>query len=158
MYNTHVRMLASLLEERKMFLSTAESCTGGGVASALTELSGASAWFDCGWITYSNESKSALLGVPQSVITTHGAVSEEVAHAMVAGALARSQADVALSVTGIAGPGGAQPGKPVGTVCFGWGDKGAIHVERCHFNGNRQEVRSQVIVHALRGVLRFLAP
>src|ERR1019366_1654682 len=108
------------LKEKSLFLATAESCTGGGVAQAVTEIAGSSDWFDCGFVTYSDHSKIALLDIPVALIELHGAVSEEIAAAMAVGALANSNAHVALSTTGIAGPGGAVPGKPVGTVCFGW--------------------------------------
>jgi nicotinamide-nucleotide amidase len=138
-------------------LSTAESCTGGGVAQAITEIAGSSEWFERGFVTYSNTSKTEMLDVSAALITQLGAVSEEVAAAMVAGALTNSHAHVAVSTTGIAGPGGAVPGKPVGTVCFGWGDGNAVHTERLVFSGDRQSVREQTVVHALQGLLRLLS-
>lgn len=144
------------LQARGWLLATAESCTGGGVACAITEVAGSTGWFDCGFVTYSNASKTALLDVPAALIAQLGAVSEEVAAAMAKGALANSNARVALSTTGIAGPGGAVPGKPVGTVCFGWHRAGVTHTERLVFAGDRQSVREQTVVHALQGLLRFI--
>ena len=145
-----------LLKEKGLFVATAESCTGGGIAQAITEIAGSSEWFERGFITYSNDAKTDMLDIPAASIARHGAVSEEIAAAMAAGALDNSNADVALSVTGIAGPGGAVPGKPVGTVCFGWARRGASRTERLVFGGDRQAVRSQTVVHALQGLLRFL--
>jgi nicotinamide-nucleotide amidase len=144
------------LQQRGLSLATAESCTGGGVAHAITDIAGCSAWFDCGFVTYSNASKSALLDVPEVLIAQHGAVSEEVAAAMAEGALAKSNAHVALSTTGIAGPGGAMPGKPVGTVCFGWAMNSTRLTERKVFDGDRHSVREQTVAHALQGLLRLL--
>ncbi|CAN7581540.1 CinA family protein [Pseudoduganella sp. LjRoot289] len=144
------------LQGKGLVLATAESCTGGGAAQAITDIAGSSGWFDSGFVTYSNAAKSALLGVPAELIAAHGAVSEEVAAAMAAGAVARSQAQVALSTTGIAGPGGAVPGKPVGTVCFGWAGGGKVRTERLVFSGDRRAVREQAVVHSLQGLLRFL--
>lgn len=149
--------LGLLLQARGWLLATAESCTGGGVAQAITEVAGSSAWFDCGFVTYSNASKSALLDVPPALIAQHGAVSEQVAQAMARGALANSGAQVALSVTGIAGPDGAVPGKPVGTVWFAWAHPGATHTECKHFAGTRQQVRAQAITHALQQLIERLA-
>jgi nicotinamide-nucleotide amidase len=147
----------SALQARGLLLATAESCTGGGVAQAITDIAGSTGWFDCGFVSYSNASKTALLDVPAALIAQFGAVSEEVAAAMAEGALANSNAHVALSTTGIAGPGGAVPGKPVGTVCFAWARGGAVHTERLQFGGERQAVREQSIAHALQGLLRFIA-
>ena len=144
------------LHARELLLCTAESCTGGGVAQAITGVDGASGWFDCAFVTYSNASKSAMLAVPAALIAQFGAVSEEVAAAMAQGALANSAADVALSTTGIAGPGGAVAGKPVGTVCFAWSRAGATHTERQLFGGDRAAVRQQATIHALAGLLRFI--
>ena len=145
------------LQEKGWLLATAESCTGGGISQAITEIAGSSEWFDCGFVTYSTESKIELLDVPAALIAQHGAVSEEIAAAMAEGALSNSNAHVALSTTGIAGPGGAVPGKPVGTVCFGWASAHATHTERLVFAGDRQAVRAQTVEHALQGLLRFLA-
>jgi nicotinamide-nucleotide amidase len=144
------------LQARNWFLSTAESCTGGGVSQAITEIAGSSEWFDCGFVTYSNASKTELLDIPEAEIAQHGTVSEEIAAAMAEGALANSNADVTVSTTGIAGPGGAVPGKPVGTVCFGWSVGHRTHTERLVFAGDRHAVREQTVIHALQGLLRFL--
>ncbi|WP_317201407.1 CinA family protein [Janthinobacterium sp.] len=144
------------LQAKGLLLTTAESCTGGGVSQAITEIAGSTGWFDCGFVTYSNASKTELLDVPAALIAQLGTVSEEVAAAMASGALANSNAHIALSTTGIAGPTGAVPGKPVGTVCFGWSDGEHTHTERLVFAGDRQGVREQTVVHALQGLLRFL--
>ncbi|HEU4376635.1 MAG TPA: CinA family protein [Telluria sp.] len=146
----------AVLRAKGLLLSTAESCTGGGVAQAVTEIAGSSDWFDCGFVTYSNASKTALVDVPAALIAQCGAVSEDVAAAMAQGALANSQAGVALSTTGIAGPGGAVPGKPVGTVCFAWSNGARTQTERRQFEGDRQAVREQSVRHALQGLLRFI--
>ncbi|MYN43705.1 nicotinamide-nucleotide amidohydrolase family protein [Pseudoduganella sp. FT93W] len=145
------------LQARGLLLATAESCTGGGVAQAITEIAGSTAWFDCGFITYSNASKTEMLDVSAALIAQLGSVSEEVAAAMATGALGNSNAHVALSTTGIAGPTGAVPGKPVGTICFGWARGDQIHTERLVFTGDRQSVRTQTVIHALQGLLRFIA-
>ena len=144
------------LKTRGLLLATAESCTGGGVAQAITDIAGSSDWFDCGFITYSNASKTELLEVPAALIAQHGTVSEEIAAAMAEGALANSNSHVTVSTTGIAGPGGAVPGKPVGTVCFGWSKGELTQTERLVFAGDRQSVRDQTVRHALQGLLRFL--
>lgn len=144
------------LQAKGLLLTTAESCTGGGVAQAITEIAGSSEWFDCGFIAYSNASKTELLDIPPAMIAQFGTVSEEVACAMAEGALANSNAHVSLSTTGIAGPGGAVPGKPVGTVCFGWARGEQVHTERLIFAGDRQAVREQTVIHALQGLLRFI--
>ncbi|WP_394782090.1 CinA family protein [Undibacterium sp.] len=144
------------LKSKKLLLTVAESCTGGGICQAITEIAGSSDWFDCGFVSYSNSSKSELLDISPSLIAQHGAVSEEIAAAMAEGALANSEAHVAISTTGIAGPGGAVPGKPVGTVCFGWLVGGVSHTERLVFAGDRHAVREQTIVHALDRLHRYL--
>lgn len=151
------RQAGSALQARGQFLVTAESCTGGGVAEAVTDIAGSSDWFDCGFITYSNASKTELLEVPAALIAQLGTVSEEVAAAMTEGALRNSNAHVALATTGIAGPSGAVPGKPVGTVCFAWANGRTTYTERLVFAGDRQAVRAQTVRHALKGLLRFLA-
>ena len=145
-----------VLQANGLLLAVAESCTGGGIAHAVTEIAGSSNWFECGFITYSNASKTELLDVSAALIAQHGTVSEEIAAAMAEGALANSNAHVTLSTTGIAGPGGAVPGKPVGTVCFAWSRGEQTHTERLVFAGDRQAVRQQTVAHALRGLLRFL--
>ncbi|MBC3886558.1 CinA family protein [Undibacterium griseum] len=144
------------LKDKKLLLSVAESCTGGGVSQAITEIAGSSEWFDCGFVTYSNSSKTELLDISAALIARHGAVSEEIAAAMAEGAIAHSEANVSLSTTGIAGPTGAVPGKPVGTVCFGWTVGGVTHTERLVFSGDRHAVREQTVRHALAKLLRYL--
>lgn len=146
--------VGAALKQKQLMLATAESCTGGGVAQAITEIAGSSEWFDCGFVTYSNAAKTEMLDISAALIAQHGAVSEEIAAAMAEGALSNSNADVAVSTTGIAGPGGAVPGKPVGTVCFGWTVHGKTHTERKVFQGDRHAVREQSVLHALQGLLR----
>jgi nicotinamide-nucleotide amidase len=137
-------------------LVTAESCTGGWVAQVVTAVAGSSEWFERGFVTYSNASKQELLGVRGETLARHGAVSEETAREMALGALGRSKAGVAVAVTGIAGPSGGSPDKPVGTVCFAWADRRGARSETRHFSGDRDSVRRQSVVHALEGVLRTL--
>jgi nicotinamide-nucleotide amidase len=147
--------VGALLRQRGWLLATAESCTGGWVAEAVTATAGSSGWFDCGFITYSNEAKQSLLGVSDTVLHRHGAVSEATVAAMVAGTLARSQANLALATSGIAGPAGGSDSKPVGTVCFAWGLRGATpEMETLRFDGDRESVRRQAVAHALQGLLR----
>lgn len=158
------RALGDRLQALGLQVTTAESCTGGLIARALTETGGSSAWFERGFVTYSNDAKRELLGVPADRLETHGAVSEPVARAMAEGALRRSRAALALSVTGIAGPSGGTPGKPVGTVCFGWavlgpGDAGAgprLRSATLHLAGDRAQVRAAAALHALREALLVL--
>ena len=151
------RRLGTTLGERALTLATAESCTGGGVAEAITQISGSSAWFDRGFITYSNQSKTDMLGVRSDTIARFGAVSEETAREMASGALAKSTADWAVSITGIAGPGGGSSDKPVGTVCFAWCYRGTdAKSEIRHFQGDRQAVREQAVKHAMEGLLKQL--
>jgi nicotinamide-nucleotide amidase len=144
------------LQSKMLFLSVAESCTGGGICQALTEIPGSSEWFDCGFVTYSSSSKTEMLDISAALLAQHGAVSEEIAAAMAAGALANSEANVAISTTGIAGPGGAVPGKPVGTVCFAWLIGGISYTERKVFSGDRHSVREQTIAHSLSKLQRLL--
>jgi nicotinamide-nucleotide amidase len=144
------------LEAKGLLLATAESCTGGGVSQAITEIPGSTGWFECGFVTYSNASKTEMLDVPAALIAQFGSVSEEVAGAMAEGAVANSNAHVAVSTTGIAGPTGAVPGKPVGTVCFGWSKGDTTYTERLVFSGDRHSVREQTVAHALAGLLRLL--
>jgi nicotinamide-nucleotide amidase len=148
--------VGSVLKSQGLVLATAESCTGGGVAQAITEIAGSSEWFECGFITYSNASKADMLDVPEALIVRYGAVSDEVAQAMAEGALANSNATITLSTTGIAGPGGAVPGKPVGTICFAWAMAHRTFSERLVFQGDRHAVRQQTVAHSLAGLLRFL--
>lgn len=144
------------LKQKRWLLATAESVTGGSISQAITDIAGSSEWFDCGFVTYSNSSKTELLDVPAALIAQFGAVSEEVAGAMARGALANTDAHIALSTTGIAGPTGAVPGKPVGTVCFGWAHGTSVCTERLVFQGDRHAVRLQTAEHALRGLLKVL--
>lgn len=151
-------LLAQTLGERLLargwMLATAESCTGGGIAAAVTDIAGSSAWFDRGYVTYSNLAKQELLGVPAATLEAHGAVSEATALAMAAGALARSTAQVSVAVTGVAGPAGGSAGKPVGTVWFGYAVTGAAARARLHrFDGDRAAVRAQTVVQALRDLI-----
>jgi len=150
------KKVGEAVEAKNFMLSTAESCTGGLIAATITEVPGSGDWFDCGFVTYTNTAKNDMLDVPSAVIAQFGAVSEEVAAAMASGAVANSSADVAVSTTGIAGPTGAVPGKPIGTVCFGWARGDQVHTERLVFQGDRRAVREQAVAHALRGVVRFL--
>jgi nicotinamide-nucleotide amidase len=150
--------VGSLLITNGQKLATAESCTGGWVAQCLTAIAGSSDWFDRGFITYSNDAKREMLGVGAEILTTHGAVSEATAAAMATGALGHSRADWALAITGIAGPSGGSPDKPVGTVCFGWaGPDGRLLAETRRFQGSRAEVRAQSVEHALKGLLLHAA-
>lgn len=151
-----VTRTAALLQARGWMMATAESCTGGLIAAACTELAGSSAWFERGFVTYSNEAKSELLGVDPALIAAHGAVSDAVAQAMAAGAVAHSRAQVALSVTGVAGPTGGSPDKPVGTVWFGWQVNGQVRTERRRFDGDRATVRAATVEHALRTLVQLL--
>lgn len=137
-------------------VATVESCTGGLVARALTETAGSSAWFDRGFVTYTNDAKVELVGVSAATLAAHGAVSEPTAREMATGGLAHSPARIALSVTGIAGPGGAVPGKPVGTVCFGWALDARVASDTRYFAGDRRAVRLQAAMHALSGALAQL--
>lgn len=147
-----VALLADALLARGWMLTTAESCTGGLIAGACTERAGSSAWFERGFVTYSNAAKTELLGVPAPLIDTHGAVSEPVVRAMVQGALAHAHAQVAVAVTGVAGPGGGTAAKPVGTVWLGWSVGGIVSAE-CHcFAGDRAAVRVATVAHALAGL------
>jgi nicotinamide-nucleotide amidase len=139
-------------------LATAESCTGGMIAAACTDLAGSSQWFERGFVTYSNAAKTELLGVPAALIAQHGAVSEPVARAMATGAVARSHAQVAVAVTGVAGPTGGSADKPVGTVWFGWSTDGVVTTEMRRFAGDRAAVRQATLAHALRGVVQRMAP
>ncbi|MFP6556956.1 CinA family protein [Paraburkholderia sp. B3] len=144
------------LRESRIMLATAESCTGGMIATAITAISGSSGWFERGFVTYSNQAKSEMIGVPAEMIEKHGAVSEPVARAMAEGALRNSRAQVSLSVTGVAGPGGGTPDKPVGMVSFGWSNRLHTSVETLVFKGDREQIRVQAAAHALRGLLALI--
>lgn len=144
----------ALLERKGWVLATAESCTGGWIAEAVTAVAGSSAWFDTGFVTYSNTAKTRLLGVPADLLNTEGAVSEAVVRAMVDGALAASDANIAVAVSGIAGPTGGSKAKPVGTVCLAWSWPGQpTFSETCHFDGDRAGIRRQTVLHALGVIL-----
>ncbi len=144
-----------LVKQRRM-LATAESCTGGMIAAACTDLAGASDWFERGFVTYSNAAKSDMLGVPPALIDQEGAVSEAVARAMADGALTHSRAHVSLAVTGVAGPTGGSEAKPVGTVWFAWCVGGQTHSEMQHFAGDRATIRAATLRYALQRLLGFL--
>jgi len=148
--------VAAALEATGNTLATAESCTGGGIAQVVTARAGSSAWFDRGYVTYSNDAKRDMLGVSASVLETHGAVSEPVVQDMARGAI-RGNTTVAVAVSGIAGPGGATATKPVGTVCIGWARRdGQVQSVTRHYSGDRAAVREQAIADALEGVLDIL--
>ncbi|WP_443089886.1 CinA family protein [Zoogloea sp.] len=147
--------VGAFLAARGWRLVTAESCTGGWVAETVTATAGSSAWFDCGFVTYSNDAKCALLGVSPATLARHGAVSEATAAEMARGALDHSDGDVSLSISGIAGPGGGTPDKPVGTVCFAWARPGAtVQTATVQFDGDRETIRRQAVIHALEELLR----
>ncbi len=152
---TLVQTLAERLQEKGWQMATAESCTGGLIAAACTELAGSSAWFDRGFVTYSNQAKTDLLGVDAALIAAHGAVSEPVARAMAEGAVQRAGVQVAVAVTGIAGPTGGSPGKPVGTVWLAWAAVGMpTRTQCCLFAGDRAQVRQQTCMVALEGLVQ----
>jgi nicotinamide-nucleotide amidase len=141
------------LVDRGAMCATAESCTGGLVAGAITDIPGSSAWFDRGFVTYTNEAKTEMLAVPAEVLAVHGAVSEATVRAMVAGALTHSAASYAVAITGVAGPGGGSPDKPVGLVCFAWAQRGGhVEVATHRFPGDRADVRRASVVTALAGL------
>jgi len=153
--------LSSLLGEKLLMrgwhVATAESCTGGGIASAITAVAGSSSWFEYGIVSYANSAKEKLLHVNPQMLAQHGAVSQAVVEAMVTGILGLSSADIAVAVSGIAGPSGGTPEKPVGTVWFAWGlATGEMHAECFHFVGDRLSVQSQAVVHGLNGLLKLL--
>ena len=149
-------LLADLLINKELKLVTAESCTGGLIAAACTDLAGSSNWFERGFVTYSNDAKSELLGVEERLLRRAGAVCEGAARAMVVGALAHSKAQVAVAVTGVAGPTGGSPAKPVGTVWFGFAVPGQVITEKCHFPGDRAAVRAATVRHALTRLVELL--
>jgi nicotinamide-nucleotide amidase len=154
---TLARKVGERLKASGQVLVTAESCTGGWAAEAVTAIAGSSAWFERGFVTYSNDAKRELLGVQNATLENHGAVSEETAREMAEGALGRSKGTVSLSVTGVAGPGGGSAEKPVGTVCFAWAAKGRpARSETRRFEGDRKSVRKQSVIRALEGVLELL--
>jgi nicotinamide-nucleotide amidase len=145
------------LKSRDQMLVTAESCTGGWIAQAVTMVPGSSEWFERGYVTYTYISKREMLGVKDATLGAHGAVAEEVVREMAEGALERSHAQVSVAVSGIAGPGGGMPGKPVGTVCFAWAAKGgATRAQTVRFRGDRDAVRRLSVERALKGVLALI--
>ena len=151
-----IACLAEILQKNGWRMASAESCTGGLIAAACTDLAGSSNWFECGFVTYSNPAKTLMLGVDAELICRHGAVSEEVARAMAQGAVARSHADVAVAVTGVAGPSGGSAEKPVGTVWLAWATPAGLVSERCRFDGDRAAVRQATLQHALQRLLALL--
>lgn len=154
--DAQVARLAEVLRARGLMLATAESCTGGLIAGACTDLAGSSDWFERGFVTYSNAAKTELLGVDAALIVAHGAVSEPVARAMAQGAVRHAHAQLAVAVTGVAGPGGGSADKPVGTVWFGWALPGGTRTEVQCFAGDRAAVRAATVRHALTRLLDFL--
>lgn len=149
--------LASQLRQKKYRICTAESCTGGLIAKSLTDLAGSSEWFDRGFVTYSNQAKIDMLGVQSSTLETHGAVSESVAQEMAAGAIQHSESQVAIAVTGIAGPGGGSQDKPVGMVCFAFAIPGKVIPEIHYFEGDRAKIREASLIHALHRLKDLLS-
>ena len=150
------RLVADLMLKKQFYLATAESCTGGKIAAACTDLSGSSQWFDRGFVTYSNAAKTDMLGVGAAVIAQFGAVSEQVVRAMAEGAITHSAAQVSVAVTGVAGPTGGSAEKPVGTVWLAWCIKGETIAELCHFDGDRATVRAFTVRRALEGLVQRL--
>ena len=155
--STLAQELGEVLIAKGWSCATAESCTGGWVAKALTDIAGSSQWFSGGLVTYTNESKQRLLDVPEAVLMTAGAVSLETVAAMAQGALPAMQCDLAIAISGIAGPGGATVGKPVGTVCFGLADKTLTRAWVEHFDGDREAVRRASVAYALQKMLERLS-
>ncbi|MEX2523496.1 MAG: CinA family protein [Gammaproteobacteria bacterium] len=152
-----VQRLAELLLARSMMVVTAESCTGGGIAWRFTSVPGSAHWFERGFVTYSNAAKREALGVSEEILEHYGAVSEEMAAAMAEGALRHSHGDISVAVTGIAGPGGGTPYKPVGYVCFGWAMRNqAPRTTHVFFEGDRREIREQSIAMAIQGLIDIL--
>jgi nicotinamide-nucleotide amidase len=156
--NPHpITQLAQALTAQSLMLATAESCTGGLISAACTDLAGSSAWFDRGFVTYSNAAKTESLGVSPELIAAHGAVSEPVVRAMAQGAITNSGAQVSVAVTGVAGPGGGSAEKPVGTVWLAWCVRGQVWSERMQFAGNRAAVRQATVAHALGQLVALLS-
>ena len=151
-----VAQLAGLLLEKELRVATAESCTGGLIAKSLTDLAGSSDWFECGFVTYSNAAKTEMTGVPESVISEYGAVSEAVASSMASGALRHSAADCSIAVTGIAGPAGGSPDKPVGTVWIAVSGNGQTFTQKYLFTGNREAIRQETMLQAIQNLLQLL--
>jgi nicotinamide-nucleotide amidase len=154
--NELAQKVGAALKARSLLLVTAESCTGGWVAMEVTAIAGSSEWFERGYVTYSNAAKREELGVAEETLKRHGAVSEETAREMASGALKNARGQVALAITGVAGPTGGSRDKPVGTVCFAWAHGSKISSETRRFDGDRESVRRQSVLHALQGVLELL--
>jgi nicotinamide-nucleotide amidase len=154
--NELAQKLGARLKQRGLMLVTAESCTGGWAAMAVTAVAGSSDWFERGYVTYSNAAKREELGVSEETLRRHGAVSEETAREMAAGALKKGGGQVALAITGVAGPAGGTRDKPVGTVCFAWARGSKISSQTKRFDGDRESVRRQSVLRALQGVLELL--
>ncbi|MCJ7798697.1 MAG: CinA family protein [Polaromonas sp.] len=152
-----VAQVADLLQKKKWMMAAAESCTGGLISAACTDLAGSSNWFERGFVSYSTAANTALLGVDAALIARHGAVSEEVARAMAQGALAHAHAQAAVAVTGVAGPSGGSAAKPVGTVWFGWATPAGVVSETRCFAGDRAAVRAATVRHALQRLIALLA-
>ena len=150
------RLVADLMLKKQIYLVTAESCTGGLIAAACTDLAGSSQWFERGFVTYSNAAKTDMLGVDAALISQFGAVSEQVATAMAQGAIKKSKSQVSVAVTGVAGPTGGSAEKPVGTVWIAWCVDGQITTELCHFDGDRAMVRALTVQRALQGLVERL--
>ena len=155
---TLATLVGARLKARGEMLATAESCTGGWVAQSVTAIAGSSEWYERGFVTYTDAAKQEMLGVSSDTLARHGSVSEQAAGEMASGALERSHAGFALSITGVAGPTDGSRAKPVGTVCFGWarGTDGALRVQTRRFDGDREAVRRQSVIHALQGVIEWL--
>lgn len=150
------KALGEILGAKKLVITTAESCTGGGIAAAITAVPGSSVWFEQAYITYSNRAKHTMLGVDEQRIAHYGAVSAEVIESMLLGALQSSSADLGVAVSGIAGPGGGSADKPVGTVYMAYGSLSSLYVERCQFQGSRGEIREQTVDTALEKCIQFV--
>ena len=148
--------LAALLSEKQLKVCTAESCTGGLIAKSMTDFAGSSDWFECGFVTYSNAAKTGMIGVPESVISEYGAVSEAVANAMASGALRHSAADCSIAVTGVAGPAGGSREKPVGTVWIAVATESQTFVQKYLFAGDRDAIRQATMVQALQNLLQLM--
>ncbi|MCP4596053.1 CinA family protein [Neptuniibacter sp.] len=156
--NEIVYRIAEGLTKRSYYLAVAESCTGGWIAQEMTAVAGSSEWFDCGFVTYSNESKQRMLGVAHNTLEQNGAVSQAVVAEMAEGVLSNSRASIGVATSGIAGPGGGSNDKPVGTVWFAWAEEGkATRTEKMIFSGDRESVRKQAVSHALQGILKNLS-
>ncbi len=151
-----ITRLATLTCSKQLRICTAESCTGGLIAKSFTDLAGSSDWFECGFVTYSNQSKTEMIGVPESVIAEYGAVSEAVVNAMASGALRNSAADISIAVTGVAGPAGGSDDKPVGTVWIGVASSHQQMAIKYQFDGDREAIREATMRQAIEDVLRVI--